>query len=78
MHTLFSGKINEFIKEFMSRRVKLRMEKKEQELQQKYEIKEQQLRQEYEDKMRYLNYNITVQVSVNTNSTKWGSYTNSY
>ena len=54
-HAFISGTVAEFIKEFISKRVRLKMDKKEQELQQQYEKKEQQLRQEYEQKMRFVN-----------------------
>ena len=48
----YSGNIHKFIREFMSRREKLKMKKKEMELQKRYETKEEQLQHEYEERMR--------------------------
>lgn len=49
---LTSGTIHKFIRELMSRREKLKMKKKEMELQKRYETKEEQLQHEYEERMR--------------------------
>ena len=48
------GTIHRFIGEFMSRREKLKLWKKEMELRKRYQTKEEQLQHEYEERMRQL------------------------